>query len=133
LAADRIATILVGAAAATAITLGVLGLYGAMSDATRRRRREIAVRLALGAQGWRVVRQILTEGVRLAGAGAAAGILGSVFVARWLSQVTPTATAAPVWVWLAAPVVLIASVAIASVVPARRAASVDPLTIMRDA
>jgi predicted permease len=133
LAADRIATILVGAAAATAMTLGVLGLYGAMSDATRRRRREIAVRLALGAQSWRVARHVLTEGLRLAGAGTAAGILGSLFVARWLSQVTPSAASAPLWAWLAAPIVLMVSVGIASVVPARRAASVDPLTIMRDA
>jgi hypothetical protein len=133
LAADRIATILVGAAAATAVTLAVLGLYGAMSDATRRRRREIAVRLALGAQGWRVARQVLSEGIRLAGAGTASGILGSLLVARWLSQVTPTAATAPLWAWLAAPLVLVVSVAIASIVPARRAASVDPLTIMRDA
>ena len=115
------------------MTLGVLGLYGAMSENTRRRRREIAVRLALGAQSWRVVGQVLSEGIRLAGVGTVAGLLGSMLVARRLSQVTPTAASAPVWVWLAAPLVLIVSVAIASVVPARRAAAVDPLTIMRDA
>jgi ABC-type antimicrobial peptide transport system permease subunit len=62
-----------------------------------------------------------------------AGILGSLFVARWLTQVTPGATSAPLWSWLAAPLVVVVSVAIASVVPARRAAAVDPLTIMRDA
>jgi predicted permease len=133
LAPDRIATILVGAAAATALLLGVLGLYGAMSEATRQRRREIAVRLALGAQGWRVVRQVLAEGIRLAGTGTAAGMLGSVLIGRWLSRVTPSAGTAPLWVWLAAPLLLMFSVAIASVVPARRAAAVDPLSIMRDA
>ena len=133
LAADRIATILVGAAAATALTLGILGLYGAMSDAARRRRREIAVRLALGAQSWRVIRQVLAEGIKLASVGAVAGLAGSLLVARWLSRVTPTAGGPPLWAWLAAPLVLMLSVAIASVLPARRAASVDPLTIMRDA
>ena len=133
LAADRIATILVGAAAATALTLGILGLYGAMSDAARRRRREIAVRLALGAQSWRVIRQVLAEGIKLASVGAVAGLAGSLLVARWLSRVTPIAGGAPLWAWLAAPLVLMVSVAIASVLPARRAASVDPLTIMRDA
>jgi ABC-type antimicrobial peptide transport system permease subunit len=133
LAADRIATILVGAAAATALTLGILGLYGAMSDAARRRRREIAVRLALGAQSWRVIRQVLAEGIKLASVGAVAGLAGSLLVARWLSRVTPTAGGPPLWAWLAAPLVLMVSVAIASVLPARRAAAVDPLTIMRDA
>jgi len=59
--------------------------------------------------------------------------VGSLLVARWLSRVTPIAVGASVWAWLAAPLVLMLSVAIASVLPARRAASVDPLTIMRDA
>ena len=117
----------------SSLTLGILGLYGAMSDAARRRRREIAVRLALGAQSWRVIRQVLAEGIKLASVGAVAGLAGSLLVARWLSRVTPIAGGAPLWAWLAAPLVLMLSVAIASVLPARRAASVDPLTIMRDA
>jgi hypothetical protein len=111
---------------------GILGM-GAMSDAARRRRRENAVRLALGAQSWRVIRQVLAEGIKLASVGAVAGLGGSLLVARWLSRVTPIAGGAPLWAWLAAPLVLMVSVAIASVLPARRAASVDPLTIMRDA
>ncbi len=132
LAADRIATVLVGASAATALTLGVLGLYGAMTDAARQRHREIAVRIALGAQGWRLIRQVLGEGLRLAGAGTIAGMLGAILVARWLARITPSAGSATVWVWLAAPLVLVGVVAIASVLPARRALSVDPLTITRN-
>ena len=132
LAPLRIATMLVGASAATALALGVLGLYGAMTDAARQRRREIAVRIALGAQGWRVIRQVLAEGVRLAGAGTVAGMLGSLLVARWLARITPSAGSPTVWVWLAAPLVLVGAVAIASVLPARRALTVDPLTIMRN-
>jgi ABC-type antimicrobial peptide transport system permease subunit len=132
LAPERIATTLVGASAATALALGVLGLYGVMTDAVRQRRREIAVRVALGAQGWRVIRQLLVEGVRLAGAGTVAGMLGSLLVTRWLARITPVAGSLTVWVWLAAPLVLVGAVAIASVLPARRALMVDPLTIMRD-
>jgi putative ABC transport system permease protein len=132
LAPERIATVLVGASAAMALTLGVLGLYGAMTDAARQRRRELAVRIALGAQGWHVIRQVLAEGVRLAGAGAVAGTLGSFLVARWLARITPRAGSLTVWVWLAAPIVLVGAVAIASVLPARRALTVNPLTIMRD-
>jgi putative ABC transport system permease protein len=131
LAPERIAATLVGASAATALTLGVLGLYGAMSDTARQRRREIATRIALGAQSWRVIRQVTSEGLRLAGAGAVAGILGSLLVARWLTRITPAAGSPAVWVWLAAPLVLVGAVAIASVLPARRALTLDPLTIMR--
>jgi len=75
----------------------------------------------------------VAEGIKLASVGAVAGLAGSLLVARWLSRVTPTAGGPPLWAWLAAPLVLMVSVAIASVLPARRAASVDPLTIMRDA
>jgi predicted permease len=132
LAPERIAMVLVGASAATALALGVLGLYGAMADAARRRRREFGVRLALGAQSWRLIRQVLEEGVRLAAAGAAAGLLGSLIVARWLERITPSAGPLPLWVWLAAPLALLGSVAIASVLPARLALATDPLTIMRD-
>jgi putative ABC transport system permease protein len=132
LAPERIATVLVGASATTSLALGILGLYGAMADAARQRRREVALRIALGARGRRVIQQVLADGLRLAGAGTVAGMLGSLLVARWLARMTPHAGVPTVWVWLAAPVVLLAAVAVASVLPARRALAVDPLTIMRD-
>jgi putative ABC transport system permease protein len=132
LAPERIATVLVGASAVTALALGVLGLYGAMSDATRQRRREFGVRVALGAKGWRLIREVLSEGIRLAATGAVAGLLGSLLVARWLARVTPNAGPLTIWVWLLAPLALLISVVIASVLPARQALATDPLTIMRD-
>jgi ABC-type antimicrobial peptide transport system permease subunit len=110
----------------------VLGIYGALADFARQRRREIALRLALGAQGWRVVLQVVREGVRLAAIGAVAGSLASLPVARWLARTAPQIGSTTVWVWLAVPVVLIVAVAIASVLPVGRALAVDPLTIMRD-
>jgi putative ABC transport system permease protein len=132
LAPQRIATLLVGASALLALCLGGLGLYGALADSARQRRREIAVRIALGAQSWRVIRQVLAEGVRLAGAGMCAGTIGALLISRELGRISPGADAVAVWVWLAAPAILIVAVAVASVVPARRALSVSPLTIMRD-
>jgi putative ABC transport system permease protein len=132
LAAERIATTLVGASAAMALVLGGLGMYGAMAESARQRRREIALRLALGAQSWRVIRQVLVEGLRLAGAGTFGGIVGSLLVARWLSGITASSSVPPLTVWLAAPLVLIAAVVAASVLPARRALAVSPLSIMRD-
>ena len=132
LAPERIASVLVGASAAMALTLGVLGLYGAMMEAARQRRREIALRIALGAPGWRVIRQVVLEGARLAVAGILAGTLGSVLVARWMARITSTAGIVTVWVWLAAPLVVMVAVVVASVIPARRALTADPLTIMRN-
>jgi ABC-type antimicrobial peptide transport system permease subunit len=132
LAPLRIATVLVGVFAAIALALGIVGLYGALSDAARQRRREIAVRILLGAQGWRVIRQVVGEGGRLAGAGTVAGMLASVVATRSLTRVTPTGASASVWVWMAAPVLLLGAVAIASVLPAFRALAVDPLSLTRD-
>jgi macrolide transport system ATP-binding/permease protein len=132
LAPLRIATVIIGASATTAFLLSVLGLLGALNDAARERRRELAVRIALGAPRWRVVCQVLREGGRLACAGTLAGMLGSLLLSRLLVRITPGGGLPALWVWLAAPLVLAVAVVIASVLPARRAAIVNPLTIMRD-
>jgi hypothetical protein len=131
-ASERIAMVLVSASAATALVLGVLGLYGAMTDAARQRRREFGVRIALGARGWRLIREILSEGLRLAAAGTCAGLVGSVLVARFLAAITPAGGAPTLWAWLSAPLTLLAAVILASVLPARRALATDPLIVMRD-
>jgi hypothetical protein len=132
LAPERIAMVLIGASAAIALLLGGLGLYGAMVDATRQRRREFGVRLALGCPGWRLVKEVLGEGARLAAAGTIAGLLLSRLVAHWLSQISPSADPPPLWIWAAAPVALLVAVVIASVLPARLAVATDPLSVMRD-
>jgi hypothetical protein len=132
LASERIATILVGASTATALALGVLGIYGALADFTRHRRREIALRMALGAQRWRVMLQVVREGLRLAALGALAGGLASLPAARWLARIAPSAGPLTVWVWLAVPLVLILAVTIASVLPVGRALAVNPLSVMKD-
>jgi hypothetical protein len=132
LAPERIATVLVGASAAIALVLGMLGLYGVMSDTARRRQREFALRIALGAQGGHVVGQVIREGLKLVIGGTLAGSAASVLVARWLTQVTPAGDALSPLIWLSAPAMLGLAVVIASVLPARRAASSDPLMIMRD-
>jgi cell division protein FtsX len=131
LASERISTVLVGGYALTALLLGILGLQGAMSDAIRQRRRELAVRVALGAQRWRVVRQIFLEGLRLAALGTTAGMIAALLAARWLARVVPSAAAPGPWVWMGAALALLVAVTIASVLPARRALAVAPLSVMR--
>lgn len=132
LAPLRIATVIIGACAATSLLLSVLGLYSALSDAARQRRRELAVRIALGARRRHVVGQVLMEGGRLACAGAVAGLVGSLLLLRWLAGIAPSNGLPAAWVWVTAPLVLAAAVVIASALPARRALMVDPVTIMRD-
>jgi hypothetical protein len=132
LAPLHIATMIFGASATMAFLLSVLGLGGALSDAARQRRRDLAVRIALGAQRWRVICQVLAEGGRLACAGALAGMLGSLLLSRWMSGIIRSSGSPALWVWLTAPLVLAGAVAIASVLPARRSLIVNPLTIMRD-
>ena len=132
LAPLRIATMILGASAATALILSILGLFGALSDAARQRSRELAICVALGAQRWRIVYYVLKEGARLACAGTLAGLLGSVALSRLLARITPGNRSPALWVWLAAPLVLFVAVVLASLLPARRALLINPLTIMRD-
>jgi hypothetical protein len=75
---------------------------------------------------------VLAEGARLAGTGLAAGMLGSILVARWVARITPGAEATSGWVWLAPPVLLAVAVIVASVLPAHRAAAVNPLMTLRN-
>lgn len=132
LAPERIAMLLVSCSAALAVLLGVIGLYGAMLDAVRQRRREFGVRVALGSQGWRLVVGVLREGARLAAAGTVIGLIVSGAAARWISQITPDAAPPPLWLWLAAPAALLIAVLAASVLPARIALATDPLSVMRN-
>ena len=102
LAPLRIATLLLGVSATMALLLSVLGLFGALSDAARQRRCELAIRIALGAPRWRVIGQVLGEGVRLACAGMLAGMLMSFALSRWMSGITPQLKlreSATAWFW----------------------------------
>jgi len=132
LAPLRIATLILGVSATMALWLSVLGLFGALNDAARQRRRELAIRIALGAQRWRVIGLVLQEGARLACAGTLAGMLASLALSRWMSGITRGSGWPTLWVWLAAPIALAGAVTMASVLPARRALMVNPVMIMRE-
>jgi putative ABC transport system permease protein len=128
----RFQAVLFAAFAALALVLAALGIYGVMSFMVAQRRHEIGVRMALGADRTRMLRLVLGDGLRTAALGAAVGCVGAFFVGRAMqgmwngaARVDPVAFA----VVLAA---LFAAAALACLVPARRAASVDPLTALRD-
>jgi hypothetical protein len=132
LAPLRIAAVIVGASASTAFALSLLGLFSALRDAAQQRRRELAIRIALGAARWRVICQVLSEGGRLACAGVLLSAVGSLALSRFLSTIVSIKTGPAWWIWLAAPGALALAVVIASVIPARRGLMMSPLTIMRE-
>jgi len=122
---------LVGGFAAAALLLGVVGLYGVIAYSVGQRTREIGIRIALGAQRGNVCRLILAEAGWLTAAGMLVGLAGSIGVATFLSKLlfetkpwdAPTLAAVSLVLGLAS--------LIASYVPARRAARVDPMVALR--
>jgi ABC-type antimicrobial peptide transport system permease subunit len=132
LAPLRIATLLSGALALLALVLSVLGLFSAQRDAELQRRRELALRIALGAQRWRIVLRFVTSAVQIAMAGTAIGALVSLVFLRVLAREGVIFSSPAVRVWLMVALLPTATVLIAGVIPALRATLADPLTIMRD-
>lgn len=132
LAGLRIATLIGGVSAATALMLSILGLLSAQSDAERQRRRDRALQIALGAQRWRIVFMIVKNAARLAFVGSAAGILLSFLLLRLALADITEVTSPPFEAWLIAPLLAAGAVVIASVVSARRASVISPSVIMRD-
>ena len=122
---------LVGAFAGLALLLGVVGLYGVISYSVSQRTREIGVRIALGAQRREVYRLILQEAGRLVGLGITAGLLCSVAATSVIGKLLfGVRSWDPPTVGLVAAV-LGAAALLASYLPARRAASVDPAEALR--
>jgi putative ABC transport system permease protein len=127
----RFAMILLSLFAGIALTLATAGVYGLLHYNASRRTREIAVRMALGAERATVLRMVLRQGLRLTLAGVAVGVAGALALTRVLSSllydVTPTDPLTLVCVSL----VLSGVALLASSIPARRAARVDPMAALR--
>ena len=118
-------------AAALALLLGSVGLYGVVSWTVAQRRREIAIRMAVGAQVTGVRRLVLTEAGALALAGAVLGLGWAVALTRRLEAVLfETSPLDPV-VFLAVSLLLIGICLLASWLPARRAAGIQPMAALR--
>jgi ABC-type antimicrobial peptide transport system permease subunit len=132
LAGLRISTLIGGMSAAIALMLSVLGLLSAQGDAERQRQRERALRIALGSQRWRIVFLVVKSAARLAIVGTAIGTFLSFVFLRLLMADIALVTSPPLRVWLIAPLLPAAAIVIASMIPARRASVISPLTIMRD-
>ncbi len=122
---------LVGSFAALALLLSVVGLYGVIAYSVSQRTREIGVRIALGAQRSMVYQLILKQAARLIAIGLIAGLAGSIAAASLMRNLLFGTQAWDAFTLVAVAVVLGTSAVAASYLPARRAASVNPLEALR--
>ncbi len=131
-AGNRLRTILLAFFAVTAISLACLGLYGTLSYLVNMRRREVGLRLALGALRPQIVRQFLAQGLRVSLLGCLAGLALAAAGTRLLAGMLYGVSASDITT-LAGVIALVLAVSIAaSLIPALRASRVDPMQVLRD-
>ena len=111
--------------------LALVGLYGLVAYSVSRRTREIGVRMALGASRGQVLVMVLRQGLVLAAVGIVTGLLGSLGVSRLLAAIIEGVPTFERLAFLGPPCLLLAASALATLVPAWRAARVDPLRALR--
>ncbi|MDX1385698.1 MAG: FtsX-like permease family protein, partial [Thermoanaerobaculia bacterium] len=130
--ARRFVTAMLVGFAAMAVVLASLGIYGVVSYSVGRRRPEIGVRLALGAQARRVLGEELRRGGTMAAAGLTIGLVGALVASRVLGSQLYQIEATDPATYAAMTATLLAVALLAAYLPARRAARIDPVTALRD-
>ncbi len=131
LVTTRLTNSLLAGFAATALLLALTGIYGVMSLNVANRKNEFGIRLALGAQRSNVLRLILSQGLRLAVAGVALGLLGAIAFTRLLKGLLFGISATDPWTFAVIAMLLVGVALLACWLPARRATKVDPLEALR--
>jgi len=131
LARPRFIALVVGIFGVAALLLAAIGLYGVMATLVRQRHREIGVRLAVGATNRDVRRLVLGEGSRLAGAGIAIGFLATMLAMRTLDSLLFGVHPLDAITLISTVAVIGSLAALASYLPARRAARVDPVFLLK--
>ncbi len=130
-AENRLRTVLLIAFGSTAIALACIGLYGSLNYLGRVREREIGLRLTLGASRGAMARRFLFQGLRVTALGCAAGALGSLFAGRLLATMLFGISALDAPTYVGVLLLVLAMAALACALPARRAARVEPATVLR--
>jgi ABC-type antimicrobial peptide transport system permease subunit len=127
----RFQTSLIGLFSVIALLLSAIGIYGLMHYLVVRRTNEIGVRMALGARYESVLVLVLRQGLKLAGSGILAGVVVALALTRLLSSLLFGVSPTDPVTFATAPLLLLGVATLASWIPARRAARIDPLLALR--
>ncbi len=131
LAATSFTLVMLGIAGAMAMMLGLIGIYGVISYTVSQRKREIGIRVALGAEPGALQWLFVRYGLALAGAGTVTGLAAAAGLTRLMKSVLFGISPVDPLTYTAVPLVLVAATVLASYVPARRAAAMDPVETLR--
>jgi putative ABC transport system permease protein len=129
--APRLSAALLSVFGALALLLAVVGVYGVLSYSVNQQTREIGIRMAMGAQTGRVLKLVVGQGMRLALAGLALGLVVALAAMRVLSTLLFGVSAHDPVIFIGVSVVLMAAAILACYIPARRAMKVDPMVALR--
>jgi putative ABC transport system permease protein len=127
----RMYAVLLGSFAALAVALSSIGIYGVLAYTVSQRTREIGIRMALGASRRHVITLVVGRAIVLVGAGLGLGIAGAAATSRWLQSMLFGLTARDPVTFVSVSIVFIVVAALASLLPAQRAARVDPVVALR--
>jgi predicted permease len=130
-AQTRFSAVLLGLFAAVALSLAFMGIYGVMAYAVAERTREIGIRMALGADRANVLGLVLREGALLATIGVVLGLATAFAATRVLASMLFEVRTTDPWTYAVMILVVVVAGLVASLVPARRAAAVDPIITLR--
>ena len=129
---DRLIQVLLGIFAGLAMLLSGVGLYGLVSYSVGQRRREIGIRVAMGAEKTKVLRLVLGQGIKLALIGAAVGVAGALPLPQALDSLLQDFHAKNAWmIFVLVPSMMALVALLACYIPARRASQVDPIEALR--
>jgi len=131
LARPAFTLIMLGVAGAMALLLGVVGIYGVIAYSVSQRTREIGIRMALGAQQPTVTGMFVQQGLVLTGVGVACGLIAAVLLMRLMSTLLFNVNPVDPITYAAVSLGLVGTAWLASYVPSRRAATVDPVEALR--
>lgn len=123
--------VLLGTAGAMALVLAIVGLYGVLSYAATQRRREVGIRLALGAAPRRIKTLFFRQGLTLACVGCVIGLAAAAALSRWIASLLFGVSPLDPLTFVSASVLIVAAALAASFVPARQAASLAPMDTLR--
>jgi predicted permease len=131
LARTSFTVVMLSVAGSMALILGIIGIYGVIAYAVSQRRREIGIRMALGAQPATVRRMFLRHGLALTAAGIAIGLTVAAGLSQLIASLLFGVSPLDPPTFIATAIILLASVTAACYIPARRAASIDPVETLR--